>query len=243
MKISKILSIFILVSSIVLFTNCSSDDSDNSDNNPPGLFSANTTDIRFDGATIEWTESIDVDGDNVTYAIILDGQEIASNGTALIYSFSGLESDTNYEGYVEARDGNGGTSIANFFFTTDPEVIIRTVDIEYRWWEGAGGYGIVAYFEVPAEDDAVSYFLEILDFTPDLIPSNVGRTYSWTPDDVLPTGNNVGSGASMLTEFSPGIYHANATTGSGPMSNFAAAESYYASIVSSAKLTIVIGQD
>jgi len=243
MKASKTLSIFILVSLIVLFTNCSSDDSDNSDNNPPGLFSANTTDTRFDGATIEWTASIDPDEDNVTYAIILDGVEITSGGTTLIYSFTGLESETNYEGYIEARDGNGGTSQASFFFTTEPEVIIQTLNIQYRWWEGAGGYGIVAYFEVPAVEDAISYNLEILDYTPDVIPSNIGRSYSWTPDDVLPTGNNIGSGASHLTEFSSGVYHANTSTSSGPMSSFPAVESYYASIVSSAELTIIVGQD
>lgn len=237
----QITYLFILT---LVLSNCSSDDSDdNSDNTNPSIFSANTIDLRSNGATIEWTESIDPDGDSVSYAIILEGQEIASGGTTLTYSFSGLEPDTNYEGYVEARDGNGGVSQANYFFTTDPEVIVRTVDIEYRWWEGAGGYGIVAYFEVPAEPNAESYFLEILDFTPDLIPSNVGRTYSWTPEDMLPTGNNVGSGASMLTEFSPGIYHANATTGSGPLSNFAAAEAFFASIVSTAEVTIVIGNN
>ena len=58
---------------------------------------------------------------------------------------------------------------------------------------------------------------------------------------MLPTGNNVGSGASMLTEFSPGIYHANATTGSGPLSGLAEAQSFYGSIVSTAEVTIVIG--
>lgn len=228
----------------LLLTSCSSsDDSDNSDNNAPGIFSANTTDTRFDGATIEWTESIDPDEDNVTYAIILNGVEIASGGNTLIYSFSGLEPETNYEGYIEARDGNGGTSQANFFFTTEPEVIIETLNIQYRWWEGAGGYGIVAYFEVPATQGAVSYNLEILSYTPDVIPSNIGRNYSWTPDDILPTGNNVGSGASMLTEFNPGIYHANTSTSSGPMSSFTDVENYYASIVATAKLTIILGSN
>lgn len=243
MKTSKTITQIGLILSLILIFNCSSDDSSDPNNDVPSIFSANTTETRFDGATIEWTEAIDPDGDNITYAIILEGIEIASGSTSLIYSFSGLESETIYEGYVEARDGNGGASQAPFFFTTEPEVIIQTLNIEYRWWEGAGGYGIVAYFEVLAIEDAVSYHVEILDYTPDPIPSNVGRTYSWTPDDVLPTGNNVSSGASQLTEFSPGIYHANTATGSGPMSAFADVQNYYESLVATARLTVIVGNN
>lgn len=227
---------------ICLFLNCTTND-EASNNTDPGLFSANTTETTTNGATIIWTESIDSDEDTVTYAIILEGEEIASGGTTLTYSFSGLEPETNYEGYIEARDGNGGTSKALFFFTTEPEVIIQTLNIKYRWWEGAGGYGIVAYFEVTAIDNALSYHLEILDYTPDVIPSNVGRTYFWKPDDSIRQGNDVGSGASHLTEFSPGLYHANTTTGSGPMSNFPNVKSYYESIVATARLTVIIRQE
>ncbi|PWH81694.1 hypothetical protein DIS18_13510 [Algibacter marinivivus] len=233
---------YLIVFFTLLLASCTTSDSD-PNNSVPGLFSANTIETTANGATIEWTESIDPDDDDVSYAIILEGQEIASGGTNLTYSFSGLEPETNYEGYVEARDGNGGTSLASFFFTTEPEVIIQTLNIKYRWWEGAGGYGIVAYFEVPAIDNALSYHLEILDYTPDVIPSNVGRTYFWKPDDSIRQGNDVGSGASHLTEFSPGLYHANTTTGSGPMSNFPNVKSYYESIVATARLTVIVGQE
>lgn len=88
---------YLLFLTMLLF-NCSPDDDNNPDNNPPSSFSANTTDTSTNGATIEWTEAIDPDDDNVTYAIILEGQEIASGGSALIYTFSGLEPETNYEG-------------------------------------------------------------------------------------------------------------------------------------------------
>lgn len=228
----------------LLLAACSSEDNENNDNNTnPSIFSANTTDTRFDGATIEWTESIDPDDDPVTYAIILDGQEIASGATTLSYSFSGLEPETSYEGYVEARDGRGGFSQAPFFFTTEPEVIIYEVDIEYRWWEGGGGYGIVTYFEIEAVEDALSYYVEILDYEPDPIPSNVGRTYSWTPESVLPTGNNVGSGASHLTEYTPGVYHANTSTGSGSLIYLDDAIANAASVVATARVTITVGDN
>ncbi|APY07781.1 hypothetical protein BWZ20_05480 [Winogradskyella sp. J14-2] len=233
--------IYTTVIALLLF-NCSSEDSDNENNMDPGIFSANTIDIRFDGATIEWTESLDPDGDDVTYAIILDGQEIASGGTTLSYSFSGLEPETLYEGYVEARDGNGGTSQATYFFTTEPEVIIFEVDIECRWWEGAGGYGIVNYFEINAVEDAISYHVEILDYAPDPIPSNVGRTYSWTPESNLPTGNNVGSGSSHLTEYTPGVYHANTSTGSGSLVYLESAIANCEAVDATARVTIIVGQ-
>lgn len=246
MKHLKIAVLILSISTGMLVTNCSSSDDTSSDNNPPGLFSVNTTDTRFDGATIEWTDAIDPDGDVVTYAIILEGQEIASGSTMLIYSFSGLEPDTNYEGYVEARDGNGGTSQANFFFTTDPEVIIRTVNVEYREFIQDEGHNFVAYFEVPEEEDAVSYALVVTEYSLNTIPATLGRTYSWTPDDVLPTGNNVGTGSSGLTEFSNGIYHANTHVSGAHVSNTSAIDglvSYYSAITGTAELTITIGSN
>ena len=42
-----------------------------------------TIDITFDSATIESTESLDSDGEQVTYAIMLEGQEVASGSVAL----------------------------------------------------------------------------------------------------------------------------------------------------------------
>lgn len=236
----------LLISLVLLISNCSSDDGENTNNNAPSIFSANTTDTRFDGATIEWTESIDVDGDNVTYAIILDGQEIATGGTTFIYSFSGLESDTNYEGYVEARDGKGGTSQADFFFTTDPEVIMRTINVQYREFIEGEGHNFVAYFEVPEENDAISYSLVVTEYSLNTVPTTIGRTYTWTPDDMLPTGNNVGTGSSGLTEFSNGIYHANTHVSGANVSNTSAIDglvTYYSAITGTAELTIILGSN
>lgn len=129
MKLLKTKTFLILVVGSLFFNSCSSSD-DGSDNNSPGIFSANAVDIGFDYATIEWTESLDSDGDQVTYAIIFEGQEIASNLTAQTFSFFQLESDTSYTGYVESRDGRGGTNRADFFFTTAPEVILTQIMVE-----------------------------------------------------------------------------------------------------------------
>lgn len=129
MKILKTLTVLLVVSGSFLFNSCSSSENDDN-NNSPSIFSANTVDIGFDYATIEWTESLDSDGDPVTYAIIFEGQEVASGLTVLTFPFYQLESETSYTGYIESRDGRGGTNRADFFFTTDPEVIITPVIVE-----------------------------------------------------------------------------------------------------------------
>ncbi len=226
---------------IILFAFVSSctTNGDTPNNTDPGLFSANTTETTTSGATIVWTESIDTDDDPVTYAIILEGQEIASGGTNLTYAFTGLESDTIYEGYVEARDGKGGTSKADFFFTTKPEV--QTVLLKYRTFIDGETFIIVAYFEVEADPDATSYNVVVNDYSLNTIPATIGRTYGWTPESVLPTGDNVGTGSSGLTEFSPGVYHANTHVSSNGISNAKATANitaWYAAITGTAILTI-----
>lgn len=237
MKKHHYLSLFV----IFLFFACSTNEEE-PNNTAPGIFSANTIDTRFDGATIEWTESNDPDGDEVTYAIILGDQEIAFGGTTLTYSFSGLEPETSYEGYVEARDGNGGTAQAPYFFTTEPEVIIMELDIDYRWWTAPGEFAMMDYFEVTAVEDAISYHVEVLTYEPDVIPSNVGRTYSWTPDTNLPTGNNVGTGSGVLVEYTPGVYHCTLSVVGATIDQFDLFQSLYEAQVGTARLTVIVGE-
>jgi len=235
MKNSKALIILLLTSSILLIIGCSSGDDDSNTNTSPSLFSSNTSVTKVDGATIVWTESLDLDGDPVTYAIILEGNEIASGGTTLTYSFSGLEFDTVYQGYVEARDGNGGTSRADFFFTTN-----KIIQIQYRDFIVDTRHVVIAYFEIPESSGAVSYSLSVSDYSLNTIPATIGRTYTWSPEDNIPTGNNVGTGSSGLTEFSPDVYHANTHVSSVGVGSSALAGliDYYAAITGTAELTI-----
>ena len=169
MKNLKTVILILTFSTGLIVTNCSSSDDSNNDNNPPGLFSAYAFDARVDGASLEWTEAIDTDDDPVTYNIVLEGELIAAGGSVLTYNITGLEPDTIYEGYVEARDGNGGTSTADFSFVTEPEVIIFNVDAS--WWirdqfpEGNGLRTLFrAGFIVPYYENATAYQIEILDY-------------------------------------------------------------------------------
>lgn len=100
-------------------------------NQAPGTFSASVKDISLSSATIEWTPSIDPDGDAVSYSIILNGTTVESGITTTSVSISGLEEDTPYSGSVTASDGNGGTTSATFSFITNgnqnPETFAVTV--------------------------------------------------------------------------------------------------------------------
>ncbi len=171
-----------------VFFSCSSEDGDNPNNNPPGIFSANALGTAIDSGNVEWTEAIDTDEDAVTYAIFLEGSEIASGITSQTYDFSGLEPDTIYQGYVEARDGNGGTSTAEFDFVTDPELLIFNVDAS--WWikdqyPEAGGLRTIlrAGFIIPYYENATHYQIEILDYglgDTDVWSDDVGSIFTWT---------------------------------------------------------------
>lgn len=175
---------------VILFTfcNCSSDDgNDDPSNIAPGPFSVTILETRMEGANIEWTESIDIDGDAITYSIYLNDQLISTGGTALSYNFTGLDPETNYDGYIIADDGRGGTSQSDFFFVTEPETIILTINAS-DWiidsFPEAGGTREIrgAGFEIPVYDDAISYQLEILDYTIVFNGDTISESgvYTWT---------------------------------------------------------------
>ncbi|WP_298553575.1 hypothetical protein [uncultured Algibacter sp.] len=229
-------TIFLLITlSLFFFTSCTSSD-DESNNNEPTSFSSNTIETKTYGATIEWTESTDFDGDLVTYTIVLEGKEVASGVNALTHSFTDLEPETIYNGNIEAKDGNGGVTKADFFFTTEPILFIK-----WRDFIEGDGHSFVAFFEVPEKSGASSYAVEVKEYSLNTSPATIGRSYSWKPEDDLPTGNNVGTGSSGLTEFSSGVYHANTHVSGAHVTNAAAVSQlvfYYGAITGSAELTI-----
>ena len=178
---------YLFVLAILLF-NCSTEDDNIVKNESiPGPFSVTILETRMDGANIEWTEAIDIDGDAITYSIYLDEQLISTGGTALSYNFTGLDTETLYDGYIIADDGRGGTSQDDFFFETEPEIVRITVnaaDWIYDSFPEAGGTRELrgAGFEVPFYADAVSYQLEIIAYTMvlDGVTYNATGTYTWT---------------------------------------------------------------
>ncbi|MFK7833066.1 MAG: hypothetical protein AB8B52_07310 [Winogradskyella sp.] len=147
--------------------NCSSEDDGNNPNETiPGPFSVTILETRMDGANIEWTEAIDIDDDPITYSIYLNDQLISTGGTTLSYNFTGLEPETSYDGYIIADDGRGGTSEAGFFFVTEPEVTIETINAVY-WLHDSYPEGNGTRMEwrmgflIPFEENATLYQLQI----------------------------------------------------------------------------------
>ncbi|SDH97112.1 fibronectin type III domain-containing protein [Winogradskyella thalassocola] len=246
MKNLKIVSLIFALSTALLMTNCSS--SDDINNNPPGIFSANALGTGIDSGNVEWTEAIDPDDDSVTYNVYLEGELIAAGGTTFTYTFSGLEPETIYEGYVEARDGRGGTSIAEFSFVTEPEVIIFNVDA--TWWfydqysEGGGLRSLFrGGFVIPYYEDATTYQIEILDYgwvsdTYSIGNTHIGSIYTWTNDS-----QSTPIGAVFADQPSDGDYSAALTSTSVNTigSGFDVALGNYETIYGEARVTIIIG--
>lgn len=228
---------FFLLSTLLLcfFTSCAPSDGGSNNNNPTS-FSSNTIETKTYGATIEWTESTDFDGAPVAYTIILEGQEVTSGINALAYTFTDLEPETIYNGVIEARGSNGGVTKADFFFTTEPILFV-----EWRDFIEGNSHGFVAYFEVSERSGASSYAVQVKEYSLNTIPPTLGRSYSWEPNAGLPTGNNVGTGSSGLTEFLTGVYHANTHVSGAHVTNTSAIDdlrSYYGAITGSAELTV-----
>ncbi|WP_047544617.1 fibronectin type III domain-containing protein [Psychroserpens sp. Hel_I_66] len=177
---------------LLLVFNCSSEDDTNDPNNiAPGPFSVTILETRMDGASIEWTEAIDIDDDPVTYSIYLDDQLISTGTTALSYNFTGLTPETVYEGTIIADDGRGGHSQDDFFFLTEPETLILTINASdwiYESYPEAGGTREIrgAGFEIPFYENATAYQIEIIDFSITFIDGvtvNDSGTYSWTNEN------------------------------------------------------------
>jgi len=159
-----------LFSILFLIFSCSSEEVNDPDNIAPGPFSVTILETFTNGANIEWTESIDIDDDPVSYSIYLNGELISAGGTTLTYNFTGLEPETLYEGSIIAEDSRGGTSQDDFFFETEPETLVFNIDAsDWIWDSSPEGEGIRevrgAGFEIPYYENATSYQLEILDYS------------------------------------------------------------------------------
>ncbi len=228
--------LFALITTLLL-ANCGGPTGpDDPDNKPPSLFSANAADVRSDGANLVWTAANDADGDAVTYAVFLNGLPVGTNLTALTFPLIGLAPETSYTGYIEARDGKGGTARANYSFATARAPIISEVDVSIVENTVGTSFTIDAVFKIAPVANAQSYRIEVLSMNPNSTPSQIGKTFTWTPTtNALPLirdgdGNFVfylGYGAGVNTANAPGIAQARA---------------FYAGVTGRARVTVTFGQ-
>ena len=115
-------SILVLASLSLLFAiSCGDDDSVG--NKAPGAFEVTVSNIGANEVTLTWTESIDPDGDEVTYLGVtgttgFTGSESLTTSSSFAGTLSGLAAETEYEGDIQASDEEGKVTTASFSFTT-----------------------------------------------------------------------------------------------------------------------------
>ena len=115
---------YIFKTAIVLFimllvTNCSNDD-DSSVNHAPESFEV-TAIPSGNSVTINWTEAIDPDGDEVFYNVLLQNNLVLEESTSNQFAINELDFETTYSGKVIAKDPQGLSVDVDFSFITAAE--------------------------------------------------------------------------------------------------------------------------
>lgn len=123
----KILAVILSITTA--FYACSSDDNsgNNGDggdtNQAPSSFTVSVNSITETTATINWTEATDPDGDTVTYSVMFQGAELATDLSVLSLDLISLMPSTSYSGTVIAIDENDGSTSVSFSFITESSPI------------------------------------------------------------------------------------------------------------------------
>jgi len=114
----KAISLSILFCLFII--SCGDDDETTPENRPPSDFQV-TTSVSDQSVTISWTTANDPDGDQVTYDVSLDGNNVLdkSNDNRLI--INNLSYSTTYNGVVTAKDENGLFNEQEFNFSISEE--------------------------------------------------------------------------------------------------------------------------
>ncbi len=142
---------------IVLLIGCKSDDEGPATSNSnPEEFSVSVSNILGSSATLTWETANDIDGDKVTYAIWLEGEEVISGLQTLAFELTGLAPETGYSGRVIALDENGGS--------TESLVAFNTVEMTILWQKVFGGVGSDIARSVLATSDGGYLISGISDF-------------------------------------------------------------------------------
>ncbi|WP_146743764.1 fibronectin type III domain-containing protein, partial [Aequorivita sp. CIP111184] len=106
--------IFLALFFAINLLSCSKDSGD--DENTTFTFQVEVQNVTDRAATITWTRP---EGSNISYQIFLNNEMIEDNFGLTAYTFSGLSSETTYNGKITATDGNQIATVEYFFNTNE----------------------------------------------------------------------------------------------------------------------------
>ena len=128
-------------------------------NRPPGKFTVSVMPSDT-SAILGWTKAIDPDGDEVKYAVVLDGADKATSLDTTGFTISSLALATSYAGKVIAADGKGGFSEASFSFETNKKVNSNPSDFTVNTTVNATEATISWTAATDPDGDTLKYDLE-----------------------------------------------------------------------------------
>jgi hypothetical protein len=137
-----------------------------SENLPPSDFEVSSVDATNISLDINWTNSIDPEGENVTYDLYINDELLTSNYTELNFQFVNLNAATIYSIKINAKDPSGNVTTLNFDQSTLDG--IYQGDVSMRTQAAVDSFGALGYIEITGdlEMDALAVFTDIVDLSP-----------------------------------------------------------------------------
>ncbi|AUC16956.1 hypothetical protein BTO06_18175 [Tenacibaculum sp. SZ-18] len=172
----KLFNVYILITALMF--GCSSEISNDitTTNQNPGNFTINVTNITSSSALLTWSDSIDPDGDIVSYSIYFNGNEISSGLKTTEFLIEKLAHETSYTGRVIANDERNGITERNFSFTT---ITNTSDDVQISWQKSLGGSNTDVAYAVIQTNDLGYLVAGSTDSVDGDISSNMGGTDCW----------------------------------------------------------------
>ncbi len=119
-------------------------------NQNPGDFSIEVTQITVSSALLKWNPAIDPDNDKVTYTVFLQNIEVVSDIETTEFLLQDLEPQTSYTGVIMASDGKTGITESTFLFST---IENTSGEIGVVWQKSLGGDVNDAAYVIRETDD------------------------------------------------------------------------------------------
>lgn len=130
-------------------------------NSSPEPFKVVVSEVTYNLAVVEWEKAFDIDNDSVTYSVLLNDKEVASNLKALFkYELRDLLPETNYAGCIRATDSNNNIREITFSFSTRKYFLMFS-----RLWKFIDDYRITPMNIEPAGDGG--YIMALNGYIPD----------------------------------------------------------------------------